>query len=350
MASAGDTTLACTSNIIVMPTTFYSSRGVWQEIQARLRHADRVHAAISYVGQGALKLLQLGRDDVLVVDMSLQAVAQGVTDPREVAKFMRRGVRVFSRRNLHAKFLLIDDVLFVGSANASRNSVTYLDEAAVMTTDRVARQSAEQALKQWCTEPVRPRYLKQCIAAYRPPRFKAAAEGRPQRRGQVTQPVRLWLIGGLRYGDVPEEERPRAEAAIARAEKMRRRPAQTEVDQVNYPSKLQLMSAMKPGDWAITCIRDSRGADVWAPQQLLSIESYPRQLGKQRWVVQFEAPKHRQSVRLTQFQQGVRGIMKKAPWNGRRTRPIRDDQVADSILRLWTQSGKPSLRKRKRAG
>jgi len=333
-----------------MPTAFYSGREVWQEIQMRLRDARRVHAAISYVGQGAFKLLQLGRNDVLVVDMSLQAVSQGVTDPREVKKFLRHGVRVFTRGKLHAKFLLIDNVLFAGSANASRNSVKYLDEAAVMTTDRVARQSAEQALRQWCTEPIRPRYLKECIAAYRPPRFKAAVEGRPGRRRQTTEPVRLWLVGALRYRDVPEGERSRADAAIARAEKMRRRPAQTEVDQVNYPSRLRLMSAMKPGDWVITCIRDSRGADVWPPQQLLSIESYPRQLGKRRWVMQFEAPRSRASIRLTQFQRGVRGIVKQAPWNGRRTRPIRNDRLADSIVRLWTQAGKPSLQKRKRAG
>jgi hypothetical protein len=78
-----------------MPTLFCSGREVWQEILRSARRGARVHAAISYIGQGTSKLLRLRRQDILLVDMSLQAVRQGLTDPREIAKFVRRGVQVF---------------------------------------------------------------------------------------------------------------------------------------------------------------------------------------------------------------------------------------------------------------
>lgn len=327
-----------------MPTAFYSGRDVWVEIRRRLRNSKEVFAAISYIGKGASVFLPLRRGDTLIVDLSLQAVAQGVTDPREVAKFLRRGVHVFTRRSLHAKFLLIDDVIVVGSANASNNSVTYLDEAALLTTDRAARRFAKQCIAAWSTEPVRPRYLQECIAAYRPPRFKAAADTTLTRSGGRAQTVKLWLVGGLRYKDIPDTEKEKAEAAITRAAALRRRSRGTDVNQVHYSAKTLLMSAMRPGDWAVTCIHDARGAHVWPPQQLLSIESYPRGHGRRRWVFQFEALKNGQHIGLRRFQKAVRRALD-GQWSGRRSKAIRSGQSADAILRLWDQSGQPSRRR-----
>jgi hypothetical protein len=333
-----------------MPTIFFSGREVWREITKRVKCSRRVRAAIAYVGRGALKQLPLRPNDVLLVDMSLEAVGQGVTDPREVAKFMRRRVAVFSRRNLHAKYLLLDDALFIGSANASQNSQVVLDEAAVMTTDLAARRLAAQCLRAWCTEPVRKRYLEECIAAYRPPKFKAARDSVVPRRRTANEPVRLWLIGGLRYASLPEEEEPLAEAAVKRAKGKRERPGRSQIDQIHYPTKLGLMQTMKAGDWAITCIGNSRGSEVWPPQQLLSVESYARGHGRRRWVMQFEAPSGREHVGLRRFQRAFRAAVEEAPWNGRRTKPVRDEHVADAILRLWTRDGKPSRQMRSRVG
>ncbi len=76
---------------------FLSGRAVWREITERIRQSRQVHAAISYVGQGASRIIPLRRNDVLVVDMSLRAVAQGVTDPRKIAKLTRT---VLGRRDL----------------------------------------------------------------------------------------------------------------------------------------------------------------------------------------------------------------------------------------------------------
>jgi hypothetical protein len=85
-------------------TRFVSNDELWREIQRRVRDAKRVRAAIAYFGGHGAKLMPLKRGDSIVVDMSIGAVRQGVTNPREIRTLIGRGVRVFSRRFLHAKF------------------------------------------------------------------------------------------------------------------------------------------------------------------------------------------------------------------------------------------------------
>lgn len=145
-------------------TRFAYNSDLWQEIKARVAKAARVRAAVAYLGNGGAKLLPLKKGDSLVVDMSLGAVRQGVTDPREIRRLMGRKVRVFSRGSLHAKFVVADKMLIAGSANISRNSNEVLDEAGVITTDPAALRRAKHFFDQLCTEPVGRQYLKKCIA------------------------------------------------------------------------------------------------------------------------------------------------------------------------------------------
>src|SRR3990167_4333385 len=93
---------------LVSVTTFLSNMTLWQTLAARVKDARHVDAAIAFFGQGGAKLLPLRRGDRLVVDMSPATVRAGGTDPREVEKLMRRGVRAFTRRNLHAKVVVAD--------------------------------------------------------------------------------------------------------------------------------------------------------------------------------------------------------------------------------------------------
>lgn len=200
--------------------TFLSNDSLWREIQDRVARAKEVRAAVAYMGQGGAELLPLRRGHRLVVDMSLAAVRQGVTDPKEVLKLIRRGVRVFSRGTLHAKFLIADRVLIAGSANVSRNSRSILDEAGVLTGDSAAVRRAVEFFDRLCTEPVRPEYLKTCLAAYRRPKFKAAVEGAPARHRRVVE-AKLWFIGGIR---LLETTPPGVEEAVQRAERALKRP------------------------------------------------------------------------------------------------------------------------------
>jgi hypothetical protein len=152
---------------------------------------------------------------------------------------------------------------------------------------------------------------------------------------------------------VPDEERKLAQSAIDRAVPARQQPERTYVDQLRYSDKVSWMTDIKTGHWVIPCVREGRGAEVWPPQQLLSIESYKRYSrgrDRRRWVLQFEAPRRGAPVRLRQFQRAIRRAAPSAGWGGVRTKPIYDSEVADAMLRLWTQTGKPSAKALSRAG
>jgi phosphatidylserine/phosphatidylglycerophosphate/cardiolipin synthase-like enzyme len=143
-----------------MVTRFLFNDALWSELASRIRRARRVHAAIAYVGSHVASLLPLRPGDRLVVDMSLTAVRSGATNPREIKKLLDRGVDVFTRRNLHAKFVVIDKCVISGSANISRHAREVLDEAAIITDDPIAVRRAEDTFDKMCTEPVRQEYLK----------------------------------------------------------------------------------------------------------------------------------------------------------------------------------------------
>jgi phosphatidylserine/phosphatidylglycerophosphate/cardiolipin synthase-like enzyme len=163
---------------------------------------------------------------------------------------------------LHAKLLVADKWVIVGSANASDNSANLLDEAAVETSDPYLRNQATRLIESFCTEPIRGQYLRECIAAYRPPKFKAAGEAKgSKRRPRPTVRPKLWIIGGLEYREVPKHEAKAAEAAKSRAQGLLRGDG-THVEQTHYGWHPAFITKLQPGDWAITCIRNGRGLDI----------------------------------------------------------------------------------------
>jgi phosphatidylserine/phosphatidylglycerophosphate/cardiolipin synthase-like enzyme len=111
---------------------FIANNELWNEIHDRVAKGKHVSAAVAYIGRDGARLLPLKKGDCIVVGMSLGAVRQGATDPRAVRTLMSRGVRVFSRATLHAKFIVADGTLIASSANASHNSRDILDEAGII--------------------------------------------------------------------------------------------------------------------------------------------------------------------------------------------------------------------------
>jgi hypothetical protein len=63
-------------------------------------------------------------------------VKSGLTNPFELEKFYRKGVKIYSCNNLHTKIFVFGAVAFVGSANVSRSSRDVLTEASIRTEAR----------------------------------------------------------------------------------------------------------------------------------------------------------------------------------------------------------------------
>jgi len=316
---------------------FVRNRELWGALQEHARKATGVQAAVAYFGRGGAKLLPLKKGDTLVVDMSLGAVRQGVTDPRELGTLMKRGVAIFSRPSLHAKFIITDRTLIASSANVSRNSRDILDEAGIITTDPAAVRRAADFFDKLCTSPVSQKYLRKCIAEYRPPKFKAAAEKPATKsRSHHVQEASLWFIGGLQV----EEETPLMERLAKRAEKKLKIPEKNEVGWIHYHAKPKFLRGIRMGDWIVDCMKDGNTRHVGPPAQVLSVEEGEVPAGKKYTAVMLETPSDGEWMALAQFRRKIRAVEPSLDKPSPRTRPIQNTDHADRILRLWTPRGK----------
>ncbi|MBZ0144812.1 MAG: phospholipase D family protein [Rhodocyclaceae bacterium] len=326
-----------------MASRFLFNASLWAELEKRVPKSKKVEAAIAYLGEGGAALLPLRRGDRLVVDMSLPRVRAGNTDPREVRKLLRRGVEVYSRASLHAKFLILDGTVLAGSANITKSAKERLDEAAILTDDPAAVRRARAIFEQLCTEPVRKDYLEVCLREYRPPSFGGKAVAGP-RRGRKPVQAKLWLIAGLRYRDVPDSELELAEKSAAKVEPVQAF-ERSELRYLHYPAEQKFFRRLRAGDWAIRCFSDGRGISVWPPARFLGHDSYRRDGGKRRHLLHFEEGLDAEPMSWTALRKaapGIRTILGVKP----RTKPIPRDAEADAILQLWDLRGR-FRRKRK---
>jgi len=326
----------------VSVTTFLSNETLWDTLTARIKAANHVDAAIAYLGQGGAKLLPLRNGDRLVVDMSPATVRAGGTDPREVEKLIERGVQAFTRRNLHAKIVVADKTVISGSANVSKQSQQVLDEAAILTTDPSAVRRAQEFIDRICTEPVRREYLEECKRIYRPPRFTGQRAGSKDGQHRARH-AKLWLVN-LVEASVPDSELERYEQGEAKAEKLAKDQSRSSTTSFHWPYKPKMASELELGDWMIQSVTyKDKSVLVYAPGQLLVVDHYVRdsERGKERWVFHLEVPKRGETMTWKEFRRVAKSFP--APTKPR-TKPIRDIQVADEVLGLWTPGGRVSRR------
>lgn len=316
---------------------FVANRELWNALREHVRKGKGVHAAIAYFGKNGAKLFPLKAGDTIVADVSLGAVRQGVTNPSELRILMKRGVAIFTRERLHAKFIVADRTLIASSANVSRNSREILDEAGIITTDSAAVQRAADFFEKLCTEPVSKKYLARCIAEYRPPKFKPAVEKHASRtRSKRVIEAKLWFVGGL----VAKEETPLMRRLVKRAERKLRHPEKSEVSWIHYPSKPKFLRRIRFGDWIVDCMRDGKTRHVGPPAQVLSVEEGKQPNGKKYSAMMLESPSEGESMALGQFRREMRTVEPSLDKPSPRTKPIQNDEHADRILRLWTPRGK----------
>src|SRR5208337_3375672 len=106
------------------------SRDLWKTIRAHAQRARCRRAVIAYVTQD---LIGFRKGDTLVVDASTYAVCNGETSANLLTTLFKKGVTLYDCPHLHAKMLLLDDVVVIGSGNTSGSSANGLVEAGVIT-------------------------------------------------------------------------------------------------------------------------------------------------------------------------------------------------------------------------
>jgi hypothetical protein len=323
-----------------MTTHFLSNEALWQTLSTRIKSAKHVEAAIAYFGHNGSKLLPLRKSHRLIVDMSIATVKAGSTDPFEIAKLIDRGVEVFTRRNLHAKIVVLDNAVIVGSANVSKHSNEILDEAAILTNDPLTVRRAQEFIDRLCTEPVLPEYLEHCKQLYKPPRF-GKGKTKSSRQPRVAH-AKLRMVN-LVEASVPESEIERYEQGEEKAQKLLKDPNRSELSSFLWSYKPKMVDELETGDWIIqTMTYKDKTVLVFPPAQLRFIDHYVRnaESGKERYVFHLEKPKGGQALTWKDFQRIAKPVLSSLGISKPRTRPIRDVEAADAILRIWTPRGR----------
>jgi len=235
------------------------STGLWKTLPFHARRARRRQAAIAYVTRD---LVDFRKDDVLVVDASPRAISNGDTDAPLLRMLCRKGVRLYHCDRLHAKVLLLDDTVLVGSANMSQSSSNDLVEAGVLTdhasTVAAAASLIEQLVQQSTPLTEHP-IAKLC-------RIKVVRRGGGQRgdskRQRATKISRLgnrtWLVGvrELTRDPAPDEASMIAKA-VATLRSQRDDP-EYEPDWIRWSGATRFTRECQNGDSLIKIWRSNR--------------------------------------------------------------------------------------------
>lgn len=169
-------------------------REVWAALRKTFGGGRKAQVAVAFLGKGSFVRLKLKKGSTLVVNAGLEAVRSGQTDPRELLKYVRAGVRVYSQGQLHAKVFVIGRVAYVGSANVSFNSEHRLIESVTSFSDSRAVNQARQFVMDLATERLGPEALKELQAQYREPKLQllgARAKRTAAADGEVSLAVSL---------------------------------------------------------------------------------------------------------------------------------------------------------------
>ena len=129
----------------------------------------------------------------------------GQTCPDELrALIRRRGARVFSIGNLHAKVFVTENRVFVGSANVSRNAAEHLMEAVAVSESRRLIAAARRYINGLCLEELGPDELLRLSKLYVPPtEFPGAWRQPAMRRGSVKARLGRLVVAQLTIADPP---------------------------------------------------------------------------------------------------------------------------------------------------
>lgn len=162
---------------------------LWRELTSNVCKANgKADVVVAYFAQGASKLVPLRAGARLVVDASEGAVKTGQTCPADLLALYRKGVRIYSVPNLHAKVYIVGRKVYVGSANASHSSANRLLEAMVVCSEASLVRAARRFVEELTLQPdLGEEELKRLAKWYRPPHLPGAG-GRPR-----TGMPRFWV-------------------------------------------------------------------------------------------------------------------------------------------------------------
>lgn len=304
---------------------------IWPQLTKAARTSkQRCDVAVAYLGVGASGRLPLPKGSRLVVDASERAVASGQTCPAELRKLLKRGVRVFSIPNLHAKVFVLGRAAFIGSANVSNRSASQLVEAVIRTTEVSVVRSARDFVHKHCLHELTPGVLKELAKLYRPPIVPGIKLGAKVGRQSSRHPIlpRL-LMAQLYLGDWTEREELLHKHGLPLARKRRVHPRTFLLDSFINTGRCPYQR----GDVVIQVTDLGGGKVLMAPPGNVLLTKSDREGSSEKTSVYIERPSRRcLSVKSVARTMG-RGALKQLKRNG----AVRNAAFAQALLKMWSQ-------------
>lgn len=309
-------------------STSLVTNGVWERIQSTAAATRRpALVAVAYLSKGASNLLPLVENSRLVVDASEAAVKAGQTHPADLLKLAKRGVRVYSVNNLHAKLFVFGSRAFIGSANASNRSANGLLEAVVETTDKKTVKAAREFVHSLCQRELGPEMLKKLQKLWRPPKFPENVTKRARRKkaGKPKADLPSIHLVQLEMRDPPAGSEQVEQRARRAAEKKHTRKRTHFVDEFHVSG-----NSFHKGDCVMQLVDEGDGPElVVPPGEVLETRTWSN--GRQsRTFVFLEVPKRRR-VRMNKFAKRIgRGAKKRLSRQGNVSK-----EFAQRIWEAW---------------
>jgi hypothetical protein len=113
---------------------------IWGKVNKLITGKTKKIACIAYVTS---EKLYLSKGDVLVCDASEFAIKFGQTSAVTLQNYFNRGIAIYSNSQLHAKLLLTETFLVIGSANLSKSSAEKLTESSVLIYNKILLRQAK---------------------------------------------------------------------------------------------------------------------------------------------------------------------------------------------------------------
>jgi hypothetical protein len=310
---------------------FLGSGDTWRTLRSISQHRNSpLHVAVPFLGKDGGKLLHLKRGDILIVALTLANARNGSVCPDEIERLQKQGVTVFLSSALHAKVVLCGRKVIVGSTNLSQTSFSYLDEAAILTTDATVVNHVRAWFQQRMLEEVSPKWLAVCAKAYRPPKGGFGPRGK-----RTTHSVghAVWLIG-LQLKDYPEDEAAFEERGAAQAKRELSDPSAFVVTPIRWAGESSFLAQMRKGDTVVQIMEpDYRSHYVEELARLIGMRKTKSRRGAVVTYLFLESRKRSKHTPWAKFKREcfAFGLKLKSPGG---TRQIKNPAQAAKVLAL----------------
>lgn len=189
--------------------------------------------------------------DILVCDVSEQAIKSGETSAKTLKVFFEAGATLYSCPKLHAKILTCGNLTIIGSANLSANAERYLTEASLLTNRLQVRSQARVFIDRVISnsEPIdqkRLEYICSIPVIVRPPSTNIHKENPIEEIGNRVWIVSTHLLSPERYRHEEEFVEKGVEEARSKASN-----PESDISWIRWHGKSKFRSFVKVGDTVI---------------------------------------------------------------------------------------------------